>query len=180
MVAMIPSSSPTTVSEQPEYPILISHKRPRPSKPDRSVQFAPLETNLVIEVPRRQDLSDEELQDLFITKEEQKRIHRDILLLIRDMRLDDRIPSRSPSTVEGYRGLESLANPNDNGRKHRLSRAIYAVIRRQREKRPMDEMWLSTVYGPYSRTARDLALKRAEADRVEAFTDAPQNAVLAR
>lgn len=158
-----------------DSPILTRHKRPRTARSERTVNFA--KNDQVLEISTREGFSRQELNFLYMSKSEHKRIQLEIVDLIREYR--SRQFSWEGEEKERLRGLESLTNHDDGGRLLRMKSAVSAVVERQIYG-SIDEMWLSKVYRPYSRVAQSWAHQRALMDSRAAFSDAPRAIVMSR
>lgn len=82
-------------------------------------------------------------------------------------------------TIDDIRGLESLVRQEDYDRIVRLRSAVRSVIQRQLDG-PIDEVWLSDIYRPFSREAILWAQRRALKDQLDAFSDAPRRMIMTR
>ncbi len=174
MVALIQTSS-LMVAKRVDPPILSTNKRQRTARHERCVKF--VGDHRIIEIANRQSFSQQDLNNLYLSKSEHNRIQMEIVEVIREYRLGQ--ISWGGKEIERLRGLEPLTNHDDQGRLSRMKGAVSAVIQRQLNG-VIDEIWLSKVYRPYSRKAQSLAHKRAEKDSLAAFSDAPRMIVMSR
>jgi hypothetical protein len=174
MVAIVQNFSPV-VAKRSDSPILTTNKRPRMARSERSVKFA--DNHHVLEISTRAGFSRQELNFLYLSKSEHKRIQLEIVDLIREYKLGQK--SWGGKEVDHLRGLEPLTNHDDVGRLRRMKSAVSAVVERQLNG-SIDEIWLSKVYRPYSRAAQSLAYRRAQMDSHAAFSDAPRMIIMSR
>jgi hypothetical protein len=154
------------------------HKRGKENNNERVVSVRFNYNIQVHEIPNRRCLSEQELNDLYLNKTEQKQIVKEIITTVRDFRLQQDVDGSDSPTHEALRGLEAFTR-QDADRVQRLRKAISVVLRRQRIA-PIDEIWLLTDYRPFSEAATKLAGNRGLRDQELVPSSVPRRIVMAR
>jgi hypothetical protein len=139
-----------------------------------SVRFA--DEMQVVEIPNRECLSDDEQQNLYLNKREKKKIHKDIIAIVRQRMVET--DGHLCDTDETLRGLEACT-PKDAERLRKLRKAISAVVRQQKFAK-IDDDWLSIIYRPFSEAAAEHARKRGLRDQAAVPSAAPQQITMLR
>lgn len=175
MTAVVEEIQPGIFVTVGRTPSLCRHKRRRPSKSRRCVRFQAHDR--IHEIPGRDNLSQKDIEKLYVTKAEQRKLHCDVVKIIRKARQEGQ--GLRHKTIDDIRGLESLVRQEDYDRIVRLRSAVRSVIQRQLDG-PIDEVWLSDIYRPFSREAILWAQRRALKDQLDAFSDAPRRMIMTR
>jgi hypothetical protein len=143
----------------------------------------------IFEIPSRACLSQQEMNDVYMSREDQRRIYQEIAEILRAVKsgadFDDSkfsTSALSPSMIdeedgEGLRGLESLLEQRGSGRSERMKTAISVIVLRQRN---IDESWLVQHYRPLSDVSAKLARQRGIRDYENTFSTIPSNIVMSR
>jgi hypothetical protein len=142
-----------------------------------SVRFAD-DIQAVREIPNRKCFSEQEIRDLYLSKFEQKMIHRNIVSVVRKCVEENDGEQLCDAEDDDLRGLEFLTRPHVE-RVRRLNRAVSAVLRRQRTCK-IDEKWLSISYRPFSEAAARMAHKRGLRDQELVPSPVPRQVVMVR
>lgn len=146
-----------------------------------SVRFAN-DIKTMREIPSRRYFSKQELRDIYLSKEEQKKICRDIVSMVaavmEEQNHEEHLCDVDTEEDDRMRGLE-LFTHRDVERTRRMKRAISAVLRRQMTGK-IDEGWLLIAYRPFSKAATALAYKRGLRDQELAPSPVPRQVVMVR
>lgn len=141
----------------------------------------------IFEIPSRMCLSKQELNDVYMNREDQNRIYNEIAEIIRAVKAGevgdvDDVCKVSASTVEendddGLRGLETILEQRGSDRSERLKTAIAIVVLGQQN---IDESWLEQHYRPLSDLSARLARQRAIRDHENSSSIFPRQIVMSR
>jgi hypothetical protein len=142
-----------------------------------SVRFAD-NIQAVREIPNRKCFSEQEIRDLYLSKFEQKMIHRNIVSIVRKFVEEKNGEQLCDAEDDDLRGLEFCTRQHVE-RVRRLKRAISAVLRRQTTCK-IDEQWLSIAYRPLSEAAARMAHKRGLRDQELVPSPVPRQIVMVR
>lgn len=140
----------------------------------------------IFEIPSRACLSQQEMNDVHMSREDQRRIYQEIAEILRAVKAGSDFEDVSLSSCssmdneedgEGLRGLEPLLEQRGSGRSERMKTAISVILSRQRN---IDESWLKQHYRPLSDVSAKLARQRGIRDHEKTFSTIPSQIVMSR
>jgi hypothetical protein len=182
-------------NSQSSFPLSEHRKRAREvddSLPCRTLSIKPGTVRFstdsqIFEIPNRACLSQEELNDVHMSREDQRRIYQEIGDILRSEKRGAafdgaKFPSSSPKEhheedEEGLLGLETLLEQRGSGRSERMKTAISVIVGRQSN---IDESWLQQHYRPLSDVSAKLARQRGIRDHEKTTLTTPSQIVVSR